>query len=254
MKSPLKDIRFKNLSRGFLKTAISPATRVSSYGIFSGHTELSLARQGTDIDCYTDKPVIYQFWECICESPYRLHSILTDKSFKFTDEREFAVLQETLPGYSDSYIRSSLFFLLNRYSKNGQVSCGEFCKDNFNPAALNQLKIFRKPKNFNVHRYDADLCEHVSGNTNADFVLFPNVSFKYNLFNIGKPVGYDTYQHNPAELKKILGLSNRPVAIVFNKHPGVFNFFKDFNQTLINSKGRLTEEKSNCEEIIVTNF
>jgi hypothetical protein len=254
MKSPLKDARFKNLSRGFLKSIIGSTATVGSYSIFSGHTELSLARHGTNINCYTDKPVIYQFWECMCESPYRLHAILTDQSFKFNDVREFTVLQESLPSYSDSYIRSSLFFLLNRYSKNGQVSCGDFHAKNYNGAALNQLKIFRKPKNFNVYQYEANSVEHIENNKEDDFILFPNVSFKYNLFNIGKPIGYDMYQHNPAELKKVLERSKCPVALVFNTHPGVFSFFKSFKQTLIDDKGRLTDDKSNCEEIVVTNF
>ena len=254
MKSPLKDSRHKNLSRGFLKTIIPFRSRVNSYGIFSGHTELSLSRTGITISSFTDKDVIYQFWECLCENPHRMHSLLVDPSFKFGAHREFAVLQETLPLYKDSYIRSSLFFLLNRCSSTGQISCGEFEYKNYNASALNQLKIFKKPRNFDVFKYSCALKEHIENNQEVDFVLFPNLIFGYNLFDMGKSIGYDTYMYNHNELKKVLRNSSVATILVYNRHSTVFSFFKDFNYYLIDKNGRITTDQDTCEEIIVTNF
>jgi len=254
MKSPLKDARHKNLARGLLRTIITPGSRVNSYGIFSGHTELSLSHSDLKICCYTEKDVIYQFWECLCEDPYRLHSLLMDRSFKFKHAREFVTLQESLPLYSDSYIRSSLFFLLNRCSATGQVSCGEFDRKNYNVAALNKLKIFRKPVNFNVLKLKGSLLEHIKSAHDVDFILVPNLIFSYNLLKLGKSIGYDSYAYTPSDLKEALDHQGTPVALVFNKHPSVFSFFENFNFRLVGPAGRLTTDKDACEEIIVTNF
>tara|TARA_R110000824_G_scaffold274449_2_gene463146 strand:+ start:344 stop:778 length:435 start_codon:yes stop_codon:yes gene_type:complete len=144
--------------------------------------------------------------------------------------------------------------LLNRCSSTGQISCGEFEYKNYNISALNQLRIFKKPKHFNIFKYSCEIKDHINADRQADFVLFPNLIFNYNLFDRGKAIGYDTYLYNHRELREIMKASPTPMMLVYNKHSNIFSFFKDFNLHLVDQNGKIASDQNNCEEIIVTNF
>tara|TARA_R110002020_G_scaffold243944_1_gene457526 strand:- start:1456 stop:2166 length:711 start_codon:yes stop_codon:yes gene_type:complete len=234
-----------------LKKAIEKNSTVCTYGLFSGTMEISLSLADIKINAFTNKAVIYQFWHCLFENSDRLYNILTDKSFKFRGVAEYNLLQEGLPRYKDVYYRSSLFFMLNRCSDNGQVSCGQFNPDNYNPIALNCLKTFEKPALFNVFYYQDNMKEF----DGVDYTLFHSLNFSYNLTDIGVTNSYDNYNFNNRKLKKLLETQkDRKIIMIYNNHPGLFNFYKEHNLTMVDKYGYQTDDKKDCEEIIVTNF
>jgi len=180
----------------------------------------------------------------------RLYSILTYRGFKFKSELEFNLLQEDLPTYKDAYFRSSLFYLLNRCSTTGQVSCGKFDIKNYTAIGLNHLKTFKKPELFDVLLYEQNRTIDVKG----DYILFPTLNFTYNLSNIGKNTSYDGYNFNHRKLKDLLKNQDKKIILIYNKHPGLFSFYKNHNIIMIDKHGKQTLTKDDYEEAIVTNF
>ena len=251
MKSPIKDTKYKNLSVSHVKKIIPKGESLNTFGIFSGDLEISLSLYDINVNAHTNKPIIYQFWRCLFDNKERLCSILTDKAFKFRGVTEFNLIQDRLPMYKDSYLRSSMFFMLNRCSETGQVSCGKFNTDGYNALSLKYLRAFSKPDKFNVHFYENsdDKIE------DSNFVLFHSLEFSYNLTNIGSSESYDRYNFNNKKLKNFLSNEKqKKVILIYNNHPGLHQFYKNFNLILINKYGLLTNNKHNCEEVIVTNF
>ena len=251
MRSPIKDLRFKNHSLAPLKSLIEKGSTVNTYGLFSGNVEISLSLADVKVNALTDKPIIYQFWYCLFENSDRLYNILTHESFKFRGVGEYSLLQEGLPRYKDSYYRSSLFFMLNRCSVTGQVASGQFNPDNYTPVALNHLRTFEKPPLFDIfYQHDSQLKL-----PEADYTLFHSLNFSYNLTSIGSPQSYDSYNFNNRKLRNLLSdeTSGR-VVMIYNKHPGLFKFYKDRSLLMVDKYGRQTQDKKDCEEIIVTNF
>ena len=93
--------------------------------------------------------------------------------------------------------------------------------------------------------------------TNADqcdFILFPTLQFNYNLFDYGKSTSYDTQYYNHSRLRTLLAEEHQKTLLVYNSHPALGKFYKDFNLQLIDRFGKLTDNEQQCEEIIVTNF
>lgn len=253
MKSPIKDRRFKNLFVSHAKGLIPKEARIHSYGLFAGGAELSLSDQ-RHVNAFTSRPMIFHFWYCLLEDPEYLYSIVTDKSFKFYGEGEFEILQERLLTYDDPYYRSALFFLLNRCSSTGQVSCGKFDPTQYNAVALNYLRSFKKPEKFHL-RQEASLVDHARATASeCDFILFPTLQFNYNLFDYGKSMSYDTQYYNHSHMRAFLTEEHQKTLLVYNSHPALGEFYKDFNLQRIDKFGKLTDNAQECEEIIVTNF
>jgi hypothetical protein len=248
MKSPIKDQRFKNVSINWLKNNLKKDLTIDTYNLFSGDIELSLSKSEYNVNAHTSKPVIFQFWQCMMTEPHRICSILTDPAFKFNEGAEFALLQENLPTYKDPFIRSSLFFMLNRCSKTGQISCGEFDTKNYNSIAINRIRRFKKPELFNVK-----FSENIFSSNGGDVILLPTMQFAYNFL---KPSvqSYDTYQHDHRDLKKILKEVEKPIILIYNKHKALASFYKDFNLHYIDLYGNECNSQDEHEEVIVTNF
>jgi len=253
MKSPIKDRRFKNLFVSRAKELIPASSRVHSYGLFAGTSELSLSHSRA-VSAFTSRPTIFHFWHCLMEDPEYLYSILTDKSFKFYGAGELEVVRERLLTYADPYYRSALFFLLNRCSTTGQVSCGKLDLSQYTVLALSRLRNFKKPENFQPHQ-EPNLVEHARQSAKeCDFVLFPTLQFNYNLFDYGKSLSYDTQRYDHAELRRFLNDGCQKSLLVYKTHPALKSFYKDFNFHLIDRFGNLSNDAQRCEEIIVTNF
>ena len=226
---------------------------IDSYGLFSGKTELSLANAGWKIDAHTDQLVILQFWRCLMTDPAYMCEIISHRAFKF-HSIEFNILQERLPTYGDQYYRSCLFFLLNRCSSTGQVSCGEFNGAEYSPLALKYLKAFKRPQAFDVRELNAIAEDTIADNSSDNFILFPTLKYSNNLLDVGKSIGYDTYLFNHRKLRKFIESEQKKTALVYNYHPKLLSFYKNSNVYLIDKYANLTNSTENYEEAIVTNF
>jgi len=249
-KTPLKDNRFKNLSVATLKKIIPKNSIVKSYGLFAGKTEILLALDQRIINAHTDKDIILHFWYCLFEDGSRMYDILTDDIFNVGSELEFNILQEDLPSYKDAFYYSSVFFFLNRCSETGQISCGKYNPAGFTQYALEYLKFFRKPELFNVFVQQ----ETPAPGPEADFLLYPNLCYDYNLFDYGKSHSYDTYFVNHKKLREALRKSDKKIILVYNFHPEVLSFYEKYNIQLVDRFGRPCSNSENYEEAVVTNF
>ena len=255
MKSPIKHPDSHVTSLSYLKRIIPKGSTVWSYLFFSGELEFNLAESGRFVCAHTDRYVIYEFWQCAMNNVNLICEILNTQQFQdFKNERIFHILQENWPKYKDAYVRSAMFFLLNRYSESGLISSGTFSENNFNPVAISHLKKF-DPDNFYLDimpPFDSLELEKIS--PDADFLLFPLGKFNYNLFESGKSRGFeDSSIHHAALLDKLSGADRKFVAL-YKMHPKVIQVCEKFNVAMINKYGNKTANTQDCEEIIVTNF
>jgi len=254
MKSPLRDLRFKNLSIATLKKLIPTDATIESYGLFAGVTEIALAAGGRNITAFTNQPVIWEFWDIVSRNPERLHDLLTHKSFRFYGIGEFMVLQDRLHTFEGQDMRSALFFLLNRCSSDGRLSAGEFEPSLYNKLSLHYLKAFKKPPSLTIGSHTTTIEEQAHQPTAADYIMMPNLIFSYNLFEEGKNISYDSYSYQHSELKEQLRDEKSKIALVYNHHPALLKFYDEFNIRLIDKYGRPSANKQDYEEAIVTNF
>ena len=149
MKSPIKDSTRKFNCLPLLKKIIKEKSVIHSFLFYGGEVEFNLSEHNRFICAHTNKFVIYEFWKYALEDPHKIHEIVTSDIFKFDGDNMFNILQEHWPTYKDPYVRSSLFFLLNRCSSAGLVSSGKLDIKNFNPIALSYLRSFN-PSNFHL--------------------------------------------------------------------------------------------------------
>jgi hypothetical protein len=254
MKSPLKDRRFTNVSVSTLKQLIPRRSSVDCYGTFAAKTELSLSATGIKVNVITDKPTILQFWRCVMADagPERMCDIIQKNNFKF-EPNQYTILQNRLTSFGDEYYRSCLFFLLNRCSKTGQVSCGEFAPEYWNTLTIDSLRRFRRPPSFNVYgippAIDVPIAE-----TASDLCLFPTLTFSESFLQNSAPQGYDTYFFRHDSLRDFLFENKKKTILVYNFHPKLLSFFNNANVYLIDKYANLTNDVENYEEAIVTNF
>jgi len=253
MKTPIRDPKFCNASTSQIVKIIEPGASINTYRFFSGAVELSLSRYDFDINSHTQRPAIAEFWYCLFENPELLYHKIQYKDFIPKTDMQFAILQKTFLDYKDPYFRAALFFMLTTCSDLGRPSCGKFDKTKLTAVVLNRLKSFKKPKNFNLHYGDNSYQQIFSNKIIGDYILFPNLIFNYNLFDYGKSSSFDSQIVNHSFLRDLLSKQKKTI-LIYNNHPALLKFFNKFNITLVDKYGNISNNSTNYEEAIVTNF
>jgi site-specific DNA-adenine methylase len=255
MRSPIKYTQDHAKCLSYLKSIIPKGSIINSFAFFSGELEFNLAEAERFVNTHTNRYVIYEFWTCAMNDCQTLYELINSEQFdKFRNKKAFHILQENWPQYKDPYVRSALFFMLNRYSKTGLISSGEFNEKNFNPVALSYLKSF-KPINFHLnYTTNTDLVDSLKKYNEADYLLLPIGSFSYNLFEHGKSMGFEQTRINHRKLHATLKETEQKWIIIYRNHNTLHKLYEAFNITMIDKYGRTTKDKENCEEIVVTNF
>ena len=152
MRSPIKDLGptfYNTLST--LKQIIPEGAVTSSFLFFAGNLEFNLAEANRRIDAYTTRYVVYEFWKYAEEDPGRIKEIVNfimERSER--DERLFTTFQKEWLNYRDPFMRSAMFFVLNRSSSTGHLSSGVHEEDGVNAITLSYLNSFN-PVNFNIN-------------------------------------------------------------------------------------------------------
>mgnify|MGYP003114337170 FL=1 len=256
MKSPLKYSENHISALPTIKKLVPEGSVVDSYLFYSGELEFALCNSKRFISAHTSKYVIYEFWQCALEDSFSLYEMVTSKQVsRIIDKSTFHILQENWPKYPDPYLRSALFFMLNRYSNSGLISSGDFNKKFFNPVSISYLRNFYV-ENFHLeHDSGKDICsiaKTIVGSGN--YHLFPLGKFNYNLFDDGKSYGLEQYKINHRKLFDIIKEKNFKWIALYKPHAYVFSLYSKFNIKMTDKNGNLTTNKNNCEDIIVTNF
>ena len=118
MRSPIKNYKKQTNSLSAIKQLIPKGSIVESHLFYDGSTEFNLAESERFVIANTNKYVVYEFWSCAMEDPKRIASI-AEYMFPVLNEQTFDILQKEWANYKDPYMRSALFFLLNRCSSLG---------------------------------------------------------------------------------------------------------------------------------------
>jgi len=254
MKSPIKDVSrdFRCLSA--LKKKIPAGSVVHSFLLYGGSLELNLAEDRRFVCAYANRQTIYDFWKCILDNPQQVYEIVTGDAMKLGGENMFHLLQESWYTYADPYLRSSLFFILNRCSSEGMISAGQMDTKNFHPIALSYLQNF-KASNFHLRFVqDRDVFDRVPLTEGADYLLFPIGKFNFNLFDGGKSRGHETtIVHHRKLAEQLCTMTEQKWIVVYKFHPELFKLYKEANITMLNKYGRPTRDRTQCSEVIIAN-
>ena len=256
MMSPLRDPhQFRCLAA--LKDLIPTKSVISSYLFYDGGIEIGLAAANRFVIAHTNNYVISEFWACARFDPDRLVKIAEHVN-NVRDLRMMYIMQESWPKYKDPFVRSALFFLLNRYSEEGYPSVGKLNFANYNPLVINRLKEMKKLENFHLNRtkeenFLIDLHDS-SEQVSSDFVLIPAGKYHYNLFDHGKTVSHENTAVDHREVVKEFEKLKRKGLLIYKKHPRLFDVYGDYNIKMINKHGMPTNKKEDSEELIIANF
>ena len=129
MKTPVKSqINFN--SGPAIKELLPCDRQIVSMLLFSGQLECELSFLGTDLTMTTNRHAIYEFWQCFIEDPYRLANTADSLHSEMNPQLVY-IFQNDWPRFKDPYFRSSLFFLVNKYSVDGTISHGNFNTSNY---------------------------------------------------------------------------------------------------------------------------
>ena len=180
MQTPIKiaDKDFKSVS--VIKSLIPAGSMVHTFLMYNGGIEVPLASDGRHVIAHTNKYAIYEFWTCLSLNTEQVKRTATHFD-NIQDKNIFYLLQETLPNYADPYLRSGIFFLLNKYSQSGYVSSGEFMPDSYNPRALLQLDKLPFQNLMVVYNKGDDFVKSMENITRrCDYVVVPVGDFSLN--------------------------------------------------------------------------
>jgi hypothetical protein len=258
MRSPLKEQTKKTAAIGYIKDQIfSQGASVDTYCFYAGECELNLAAQDYRITAHTNSYVLYEFWRSVMEEPEKIYEIIASPDFNFDSEEYFNVLQEKWYTYRNRYLRSALFFMLNRCSDTGLTSSGQIDQTNFTPLSIAAIKNFKAPDYFSLNyikKPTAELSTIIDVNTDANYIYIPIGDFSYNLFEGGKNYGPEQTKVNNRSLKKVLNKTDKKILLHYNSHKALTRFYKGHNITMINRFGKATEDFDEAQEFLVANF
>ena len=140
MKSPIKSSSGQTKSVSIIKEMIPQGSVIHSYGLFDAYLELTLAEDQRFVIGHTPRAAIYDFWQCMKVDPERLYLMTKEQSTHVSNERILQTLQKSWYTYADPYLRSALFFLLNRCTQDGKISAGHIDVNGFNPLSLSTMR------------------------------------------------------------------------------------------------------------------
>jgi|TARA_Y100000034_G_scaffold106072_1_gene134503 site-specific DNA-adenine methylase len=232
---------------------IPPKSIINSFLFFDGALEFSLAESNRFVIAHTNKYVIYEFWDCVMKEPKKIGD-MSKFLFSATEPNIFYILQENWPKYNDPYLRSAMFFLLNRCSEDGHVSAGNFVPQNYNSFALTRLNNFQV-NNFHIKWDKAeDFLKGIENERKADFTLLPVGKFSYNFFEHGKSRGFEMTGVHHKKLLEFLRAREDKWIVVYKAHAQLYKLYKDYNITMLNKYGKTITDRGECEEVVIANF
>ena len=170
----------------------------------------------------------------------------------------FYVMQEAWANYKDPFVRSAMFFLLNRCSSSGLISSGDVEFNRYNPICLNRLRNLKDLEHFHLMRTNsanflADIPKSMM-ETELDYLLIPVGKFNYNLFDTGKSLGNEETKINHDDVASFFKQCDQKCILVYKKHAELFKIYEKSNIMMIDKYGKNTQNKDLCEEMIIANF
>lgn len=251
MRSPIKNLKKQTNSLSVVKELIPKGSIVESHLFYDGALEFNLSEDDRFVVANTNKYVVYEFWTCAVSDAKRIAD-MANHMFPVLNEQTFDILQKEWAHYKDPFMRSALFFLLNRCSALGMITHGEFDTKNYNPFALADLRQFN-PKNFHIAgAHNKKLEDSVGTTKDCNYTFVHAGKFSFNLFEHGKTESLEETKFNHNKLLQVLSTQDRPSVVVYDYHPRLKSYKDKYNFIYLDESGRQTTE-TNAKEIILHN-
>jgi hypothetical protein len=242
LQTPIKNLKNKTNSVSVLKTLIPKGTIVGSYPFYDGNIEFKLAESDRFVIGMTQSRAVAEFWHCVIEDSSKI-SLIAEKLYSTLNNETFDILRKGWYNYKDPYVRSALFFLLNRCSALGMVSHGEFDTKNYNAIALRNLRSFQL-NNFNiqlVEEYDY---------SKTEINLFSPGRYHFDVLDIAEPKGIEESHFKHTKFLK--SFKSIPSIFLYEFHPKLPTI-SGYQKILIDKYGRETNSTEHAKEIILHN-
>ena len=149
MRSPIKNLKNQTNSFSAITKLVPKGTIIDYYPIYSGDLPIKLSEVDRFVIAHTPNYVVYEFWKYAMQDPERISKI-AESFYPSLNESTFDILKKNWYSYKDPFVRSALFFLLNRCSNLGMITHGELDMKNYNAFALRDLKSL-KVENMHVN-------------------------------------------------------------------------------------------------------
>ena len=254
MKSPLKSPITNNKSTATLKKIIPAGSVVHSFLFFDGNIEVSLCDSKRFVVAHANKYVNYEFWSCLLSDPERVFNV-ANHFYPIESDNIFDILQKEWVKYSDPFVRSAIFFLLNQSSDSGFVSMGKL------QTGVNLNYQLNKLKNFNCSNLHLQLDNNENFvnsinklDTKCDFVFAPIGNFKLNLLDDGKSCGFEQTIVNHSEVRNLLSQTDKKVVLLYNYSNSVIDYFDQYSKYVVDQWGRQTDTTKFAKEVLIANF
>ena len=251
--TPLRHKTYETNALSEILKIVPEGSVVDSYMFFSGQLEMTLSKYNRFVCAHTTQYVIYEFWLCLFQDPEKIYDIIKSQHFKF-NEKEFPFLQDTWAKYKDQYIRSAIFYFLNKCSPDGTISYGTMQKDKFTNADLAALKTFKKPKNFFLLFDPVSLIDSFAA-SRGEYQIVNAGKFSNNFFEDGKSYGLEETKFEHLSLLEYFEKTNEKTILLYKNNPMLIKNYQKINSTIkfINKYGNPTTQK-NAHEVIIANF
>ena len=243
MRSPIKNLKRQTNSISTIKDLVPKGTIVQTYPFYDGAIEFALSESDRCVVGTTLSPVVYEFWTYTIKDPKRV-SLIANKMFSILNQNTFDLLKENWHSYKDPFVRSALFFLLNRCSSLGMITHGELDTKNYNPLSLNQLKTFEIDNFFCILQEG-----QYTSLKKTEINIFDGGKYYYDLLSTDPIIGLE---ESPFKHTRMLNnFSSTPSIFIYNYHPRLSKI-RDYNKIFLDHNGRITT-KDHAKEIILHN-
>ena len=244
----------KFVSSAFLKDFLDTNTPIKTYGLRAGHIETDLSFAGFDVTMGTNRYFIWEFWNCLIQSPWGLRNAI-EYYHRETKTSELSYFKDHwFTMFKKPEDRAAFFYLLNRYSKNGTLECSELSKHNFSKFNMvsfeNSIPLVKNLKlSFTPHE---DLIDSVEAVTDGAVILLPIGKMKRDYILQKEIKTLDNSNYNFEKVRHYMDKDKNKIVMVFKYDKYTDNFFK--NKIYINKFGVVTEDSNLAEDLIVTNM
>jgi len=242
------------VSSTYLKNKLLDDDKINSFAFSTGHIELDLFQNNYDISVYSNRYYVWEFWKCMINSSESVLHMVKYFHNELTPRDVVHYRDKWLTSFEDPYERAAFFYLLNRYSTDGNFSYTPVNKNNL--SYLNFISFERSVSDIQMLDLHLDKQKDFSNSfkfLDCDSVLMIPVGRQKNNFlkhkNVTSP---ETYVFNHQKMKEYL-LSERQKVILIYKYSNFTDKFFD-NKTYISKFGTITENPELAEDLIVSNF
>ena len=254
MNSPLKPPITSSKSLATIKKLIPEGSVVHSFLFYDGNIEVQLSDSKRFVIAHTNKYVNYEFWQCLMNDPERV-AIIADHFGPIESENIFDILQKEWLKYSDPFIRSGIYYLLNQSSDLGYITSGKLIEGLDLKRNILKMKSF-KTENLHVQLdTEEDFLDSIAAiDSRCDFVFLPVRSFSFNFLEEGKNIGFEQTTVIHKKLKDLIEKTDKKVILLYDYSKQLDKLYKDYNIKIIYQWGRDTNVHKFAKEMLVANF